>query len=94
MRMSGGTHRPPGKPPSRRPRRRLAPYSLGWVDIAIDHYLALTVAEQLLDDPQGPGCHRDPASDLWTTTDGAGAGLIIYTFRRGKPRLVIMRLVY
>lgn len=81
----------------------MALYTLGWVDIAIDHYLALGVAEQqlidvgiqqLLDNPEGPGSHHDPASDLWTTTDVAGAGLIIYTFRRDRPRLVIMRLVY
>lgn len=36
----------------------------------------------------------DARSDLWTTTDDAGAGLISFTFRTDHPRLVILRLVY
>lgn len=54
----------------------------------------MPVSKELLDKPEDPGCHHDQASDLWSTTDLAGAGLIIYTFRSGKPRLVIMRLIY
>ena len=34
------------------------------------------------------------ASDHWTTTDTEGSGLIVYIFRVGAPRLVILRLVY
>jgi len=76
---------------------------LGWVDIVIEQYLALpsnqqrlidTRIQQLLTDPAGSDTHRDPDTDLWTTTDAAGSGLIVYIFRADKPRLVIMRLVY
>ncbi len=78
-------------------------YILGWVDIALDQYISLSAAQQrlidarirhLLDDPAGPGSSHDPGTDLWTTTDNAGAGLIVYVFRVDRPRLIIMRLVY
>jgi hypothetical protein len=78
-------------------------YSLGWVDIAVEQYLALPIdqqqlvdarVQQLLDEPAGPGTNHDPQTDLWTTTDSTGAGLIVYIFRVNGPRLVIMRLVY
>lgn len=78
-------------------------YILGWVDIAIEQYLALpttqqrlidTRIQQILDNPAGPSSSHDPDTDLWTTSDSAGAGLIVYVFRADRPRLVIMRLVY
>lgn len=81
----------------------MARYDLGWVDIALDQYLALPEnpqrlidarLSQLLDDPDGPGTSHDLQTDWWTTTDSAGAGLIIYVFRPSHPRLVILRLVY
>lgn len=80
----------------------MAHYTLGWVDIAIDQYLALPPPDQrlvdarvrrLVQDPE-VGASYDARTDLWTTTDEAGAGLIIYTFRVDRPRLVILRLVY
>ena len=81
----------------------MARYDLGWADVALDQYLALTEdlqrlvdarISQLLDNPDGAGTSHDPQTDRWTTTDGAGAGLIVYVFRVGRPRLVVLRLVY
>lgn len=81
----------------------MSDYTLGWVDIAIEQYLALpteqqrlvdTRVQQLLDNPAGPGTSHDPHTDLWTTTDSTGTGLIVYIFQPDRPRLVIMRLVY
>lgn len=81
----------------------MARYDPGWADIAIDQYLALSEelqrlvdarVTQLLDEPDGPGTGHDRRTDQWTTTDNAGAGLIIYVFRANRPRLVILRLVY
>jgi hypothetical protein len=63
----------------------VARYTLGWVEIAIDQYLALPAAQQrlidaritqLLDDPAGTGTRYDKQADMWTATDSAGAGLI------------------
>lgn len=73
-----------------------------WVEIAIDRYLALPDEQQRLVDsrieklhgPAGPGTSYDPQTDLWTTTDSAGAGLITYIYRTDRPRLVILRLFY
>ena len=48
-------------------------YTLGWVDIAIEQYLALPLhqqqlvdarVQQLLDNPAGPGTSHDPHTDL------------------------------
>lgn len=81
----------------------MARYDLGWVDIALDQYGGLPEdlqrlidarITQLLDNPEGLGTSHDPQTDRWTTTDSAGAGLIVYVFRPGRPRLVILRLVY
>lgn len=78
-------------------------YVLGWVDAALDQYVAVPPErqrlidariQQLLDHPDDPDCHHDDATDHWTTTDAEGAGLIVYIFRVGQPRLVILRLVY
>lgn len=80
----------------------MARYTLGWVDVAIDQYLALAPSDQqlvdarvwqLVEDPEA-GASYDARTDLWTTTDEAGAGVICYTFRADRPRLVILRLVY
>ena len=78
-------------------------YQLGWVDVALDQYVAFSAEQQhlidhrisqLLDSPDNAGCSYDEASDHWTTTDSAGAGLIVYIFRTGRPRLVVLRLIY
>ena len=78
-------------------------YQLGWVDVALDQYVALSPEHQhlidsrvaqLLDHPDDADCSYDKSSDHWTTTDSAGAGLIVYIFRIGRPRLVVLRLVY
>ena len=80
----------------------MARYTLGWVDVAIDQYLALPPSNerlvdarirQLVEDPEA-GASYDARTDLWTTTDEAGAGLLTYTFRVDRPRVVILRLVY
>ncbi len=73
------------------------------MDVAIEQYLALPIeqqrlvdtrVQQLLDNPAGPGTSHDPHTDLWTTADSTGTGLIVYIFRPDRPRLVVMRLVY
>lgn len=78
-------------------------YQLGWVDVALDQYVALSPEHQRLIDsrlaelvnhPDDADCSYDESSDYWTTTDSAGAGLIVYIFRIGRPRLVVLRLVY
>lgn len=78
-------------------------YELGWVDVALDQYVALSPEHQhlidsriaqLLDNPDDADCSYDAASDHWTTTDSKGVGLIVYIFRIGRPRLVVLRLVY
>lgn len=78
-------------------------YALGWADVALEQYLALPPQhqdvidqriQQLLDVPDDTHCSHDKASDHWTTTDTEGSGLIVYIFRVGAPRLVILRLVY
>ena len=78
-------------------------YVLGWVEVALEQYVALPPDRQqlidqgiaqLLEQPDDADCSHDSASDHWTTTDRAGAGLIVYVFRVGRPRLVILRLVY
>jgi hypothetical protein len=78
-------------------------YQLGWVDVALDQYVALSLQHQhlidsrlaqLLDTPDDADCSYDEASDHWTTTDSAGSGLIVYIFRTGRPRLIVLRLVY
>jgi hypothetical protein len=81
----------------------VAPYILGWVDISraqyatlpsdLQHLIDLRVAD-LLDDPGGPGRHEDRGSGQWTTTDQAGAGVILYTFHPDLPRVAILRLSY
>lgn len=78
-------------------------YLLGWAEIAMGQFEALELQQQLLietrirgllDEPDGPDCSYDVTSDLWTTTDAAGAGLITYVFRPDRRRLIILRLVY
>lgn len=73
-----------------------------WVEVASDHYFALTPQDQLavndavrrlLDDPDGPASSYDVGTDHWTTTAGDGRVLIIYIFRPTRPWLVILRLV-
>jgi hypothetical protein len=78
-------------------------YQLGWGDVALDQYVALSSEHQhlidsrlsqLLNNPDDADCSYDETSDHWTTTDSAGVGLIVYIFRTGRPRLVVLRLVY
>lgn len=78
-------------------------YELGWVDVALNQYVSLSPENQhlidsrlsrLLDHPDDGDCSYDEASDHWTTTDSASVGLIVYVFRIGRPRLVVLRLVY
>lgn len=50
--------------------------------------------EQLLENPgQEPRSAYDNATDQWTTTYGAGAGLILYAVVHERQRLIILRLV-
>ncbi len=81
----------------------LARYASGWADVALDQYLALPAEEQalvdarlaeLLDEPNGPHSMCDPVTDHWTTTAAYGSVLMVYVFRVGLPRLVVLRLVY
>lgn len=76
-------------------------YVLTWVDVAREQYAALPPDTQhlinlglaeLLDEPDGPGCSEDPTTGQWVTSDHVGRGLLLYTFRPGAPRLVILRL--
>lgn len=78
-------------------------YVLGWAEIALGQFETLELQQQLLiearirilmDEPDGPDCSYDTQSDLWTTTDAAGAGLITYVFRSDRRRLIVLRLVY
>lgn len=78
-------------------------YQLGWVDVALDQYVTLSPKHQhlidsrllqLLDHPDDADCSHDETSDQWATTDSGGNGLIVYVFRIGRPRLVVLRLVY
>ena len=81
----------------------MAGYALTWVDVArdqyavlppdIQHLIDLRLAE-LLDDPGGPGCSEDAATGQWLTSDRLSQGLLLYSFRPGGPRLVILRLIY
>ncbi len=75
---------------------------LGWSGLALDRYIALPAETQqlvdariaeLLETPDGPGSSYDPTVDRWTTTAAAGTVLLVYVFRIGHPRLVILRLV-
>ena len=59
----------------------------------IQHLADLRLAD-LLEDPDDPRCSEDAAPGQWTTTYHQGLGLILYTFRPGGPRLVILRLIY
>jgi hypothetical protein len=59
-----------------------------------DQHLIDNRLAQLLDHPDDADCSYDEASDHWTTTNSAGIGLIVYIFRVGRPRLVVLRLVY
>jgi hypothetical protein len=78
-------------------------YGLVWLEIAREQYTALplesrdqvdTRIEQLLENPrQQRGSAYDHATDQWTTTYGAGAGLIVYTVVHERQRLIILRLV-
>jgi hypothetical protein len=77
-------------------------YEPGWADAALDQYVALSLEHQqlidrrvseLLDHPDDADCYYDQDSDLWPTTDALGVGLIVYVFRIGRPRLVVLRLV-
>lgn len=78
-------------------------YTLRWAEVALEQYISLSAEFQglideriaeLLDVPDGPGCGYEPSTDHWTTTDRAGRGLIVYVFRLGHPRLVVLRIVY
>lgn len=78
-------------------------YGLVWVEIAREQYVALpreareqvdARLEQLLENPRRPsGSAYDVATDQWTTTYGAGAGLIVYAVVHERQRLIVLRLV-
>ncbi len=81
----------------------MARYGLVWVEIALEQYAALPPEareqvdgriEQLLERlDQEPRSAHDNATDQWTTTYGAGAGLIMYAVVHERQRLIILRLV-
>lgn len=69
----------------------------------LEEYLTLSFGQQqlvesrlveLLGEPDGPDSVYDRATDHWTTTAAGGAVLLVYVFRVGRPRLVVLRLIY
>lgn len=78
-------------------------YGAVWVEIAREQYALLPPEareqvdariEQLLENPrQHPPSAYDSATDQWTTTYGAGAGLIVYAVVHQRERVIILRLV-
>ncbi len=77
-------------------------YGVVWVEVAREHYVGLPATtreqidariEQLLENPRQPHTAYDEATDQWTTTYGAGAGLIVYAVVHDRQRLIILRLV-
>lgn len=77
-------------------------YGLVWVEIAREQYAAMPREgreqvdirlEQLLESPrQLPSSAYDDATDQWTTTYGAGAGLLVYAVVHERERLIVLRL--
>lgn len=78
-------------------------YRAIWVEIAREQYATLPPEarqqvsdriQQLLENPDlEPRSSYDQATDHWTTTYGAGAGLILYAVVHERQRLIILRLV-
>lgn len=74
-----------------------------WSEVALDQYLGLDADRQalvdarmleLVDVPDGPDCRYDTDSDTWSATDHQSSGLIVYTFRPHRSRLIVLRLIY
>lgn len=79
----------------------MARYSVVWLEIARRQYDSFSPAlrdqidtkiDLLLDDPESYGDY-DKASDQWTTTFGAGAGLIVYAVVHQNIKVIVLRLV-
>ena len=78
-------------------------YGPVWLEIAREQYTSLPAdareqidirVEQLLENPrQQPRSAYDECTDQWTTTYGAGAGLIVYAIVHDRRRVIILRLV-
>lgn len=80
----------------------MARYGLVWLEIAREDYASFPAAtqrqisariEQLLENPRHTGADYDQLTDQWTTTYGAGAGLIVYAVVHERQRVIILRLV-
>jgi len=80
----------------------MARYGLIWLEIAHADYTSLPERtraqihariEQLLHNPRQPRDSYDQLTDLWTTTYGEGAGLIVYAVVNEHRRVIILRLV-
>lgn len=78
-------------------------YGVLWVQLAREQYATLPPAVQdlvdarvgeLLEDPRHPPRPGyDQRTDQWTTTYGAGAGLILFAVVDARQRVIILRLV-
>ncbi|HEX4249107.1 MAG TPA: hypothetical protein VH008_14690 [Pseudonocardia sp.] len=80
----------------------MARYGPVWLDIAAEQYTELPAdaraqvdarVEQLLENPTRSGGAYDRRTDQWTTTYGAGAGLLVYAVVHELGRIIILRLV-
>ena len=76
-------------------------YSVRWVEIARDQLAAQPIAlqagtlrriDQLAERPHEEAGY-DPATDLWTTTYGGGAGILVYAVVEAHHTILIMRIV-
>lgn len=80
----------------------MARYSPVWLEIARAQYddLPAEIRElvdarltQLLEEPKLARAAYDEPTDQWTTTYGAGSGLIVYAVVDEHRRIIILRLV-
>ncbi len=80
----------------------MARFTARWLEIAQDQYYSLPDDHQraietrvagLLERPEGPAGAYHRGCDQWTTTYGAGLGLIVYAISDDRNRVLILRLV-
>lgn len=76
-------------------------YSVRWVEIARDQLAAQPIAlraatlrriDQLAERPHEQAGY-DGTTDLWTTTYGGGAGILVYAVVEAHHTILIMRLI-
>ena len=80
----------------------MARYGLVLLEVAREYLASLPVEvreqvsariEQLLENPRQPRDGYDELTDQWTTTNGGGAGLIVYAVVHERERVISLRLV-